>query len=120
MIFQDAISSLNPRRTIREVVSEPLVIRWLESFPRSPVIRAWERYVPAMLKALAPADLQAPRGADPGHVLRRADRLGRVDRRSATRTPTASATAASAPTIGQVLMIVAARRRLAAASSCSS
>ena len=24
MIFQDAISSLNPRRTIREVVSEPL------------------------------------------------------------------------------------------------
>ena len=50
MIFQDAISSLNPRRTIREVVSEPLVIRWLESFQRSPVIRAWERYVPAMLK----------------------------------------------------------------------
>ena len=47
MIFQDAVSSLNPRRQIREVVAEPLVIRWLESFKRSPVIRAWERYVPA-------------------------------------------------------------------------
>jgi len=47
MIFQDAPSSLNPRRTIREVVAEPLVIRWLESFKRSPVIRAWERFVPA-------------------------------------------------------------------------
>ena len=50
MIFQDAISSLNPRAEIRDVVAEPLVIRWLESFRRSPVIRAWERYVPAMLK----------------------------------------------------------------------
>jgi oligopeptide/dipeptide ABC transporter ATP-binding protein len=47
MIFQDAISSLNPRRQIREVVAEPLVIRWLESFKRSPIIRAWERFVPA-------------------------------------------------------------------------
>jgi oligopeptide/dipeptide ABC transporter ATP-binding protein len=47
MIFQDAVSSLNPRRRIREVVAEPLVIRWLESFKRSPVIRAWERFVPA-------------------------------------------------------------------------
>jgi len=50
MIFQDAPSSLNPRRQIREVVGEPLVIRWLETFKRSPIIRAWERYVPAMLK----------------------------------------------------------------------
>jgi oligopeptide/dipeptide ABC transporter ATP-binding protein len=50
MIFQDAISSLNPRRRIREVVAEPLVIRWLESHPRSPLIRLWERYVPRMLR----------------------------------------------------------------------
>jgi oligopeptide/dipeptide ABC transporter ATP-binding protein len=50
MIFQDPISSLNPRRTIREVVAEPLTIRWLESFGRSPVSRAWEAYVPAMLR----------------------------------------------------------------------
>ena len=57
MIFQDAISSLNPRRTIREVVSEPLVIRWLESLPRSPVVRAWERYVPCDAGDLAAADL---------------------------------------------------------------
>jgi oligopeptide/dipeptide ABC transporter ATP-binding protein len=49
MIFQDAISSLNPRRTVREVVAEPLVVRWLESQKRSPVVRAWEAYVPAML-----------------------------------------------------------------------
>jgi len=49
MIFQDAISSLNPRRRIREIVAEPLVIRWLESFKRSWWIRAWERYVPWML-----------------------------------------------------------------------
>ena len=47
MIFQDAVSSLNPRRQIRDVVAEPLVIRWLESFKRSPVIRTWERFVPA-------------------------------------------------------------------------
>ena len=50
MIFQDAISSLNPRRRIRDVVAEPLVIRWLESFKRSWWIRAWERYVPQMLR----------------------------------------------------------------------
>ncbi|MGH9211120.1 MAG: ABC transporter ATP-binding protein [Acidimicrobiales bacterium] len=50
MIFQDAISSLNPRRRIREVVAEPLVIRWLESYQRSPLIRLWEWYVPRMLR----------------------------------------------------------------------
>jgi oligopeptide/dipeptide ABC transporter ATP-binding protein len=50
MIFQDAISSLNPRRRIRDVVGEPLDIAWLESFKRSPWIRAWERYVHWMLK----------------------------------------------------------------------
>ncbi|HET6949462.1 MAG TPA: ABC transporter ATP-binding protein [Acidimicrobiales bacterium] len=50
MIFQDAISSLNPRRRIRDVVAEPQVVRWLESHRRSPVIRLWERYVPRMLR----------------------------------------------------------------------
>jgi oligopeptide/dipeptide ABC transporter ATP-binding protein len=50
MIFQDPISSLNPRRTIREIVAEPLTVRWLESFPHSPVARAWEHYVPMMLR----------------------------------------------------------------------
>ncbi|MFT3854232.1 MAG: ATP-binding cassette domain-containing protein [Ilumatobacteraceae bacterium] len=50
MIFQDAMSSLNPRRMVREVVAEPLVIRWLEAQKRSPLVLAWERYVPAMLK----------------------------------------------------------------------
>ncbi|MCP4226322.1 MAG: ATP-binding cassette domain-containing protein, partial [Actinomycetia bacterium] len=55
MIFQDPISSLNPRRTIREIVSEPLVIQWLESLGRSKVSLLWERYVrwlmPLWLKA---------------------------------------------------------------------
>ncbi|MFV0308124.1 MAG: ABC transporter ATP-binding protein [Desertimonas sp.] len=50
MIFQDAVSSLNPRRTIREIVGEPLMIRHLQAVPRSPVIRAWHWYVPRMLK----------------------------------------------------------------------
>ncbi|WP_420452125.1 oligopeptide/dipeptide ABC transporter ATP-binding protein [Ilumatobacter sp.] len=50
MIFQDAVSSLNPRLKIRDVVADPLKVRWLESFDRSPVIEAWERYVPWMLK----------------------------------------------------------------------
>jgi oligopeptide/dipeptide ABC transporter ATP-binding protein len=50
MIFQDAISSLNPRRRIRDVVAEPLVVRWLESYKRSPLIRLWGRYVPRMLR----------------------------------------------------------------------
>jgi oligopeptide/dipeptide ABC transporter ATP-binding protein len=50
MIFQDAISSLNPRRRIRDVVGEPLEIAWLESFKRSGWILAWERYVPWMMR----------------------------------------------------------------------
>ena len=50
MIFQDAISSLNPRRRVRDVVGEPLAVRWLETFERSWWTRMWERYVPAMLR----------------------------------------------------------------------
>ena len=45
MIFQDPISSLNPRRTIREIVGEPLVIQWLEDVGRSAPSSLWERYV---------------------------------------------------------------------------
>ncbi len=50
MIFQDPISSLNPRRTVADVVAEPLVVRWLESFPRSPVARGWEAYAPWLVR----------------------------------------------------------------------
>ncbi|MGP4030135.1 oligopeptide/dipeptide ABC transporter ATP-binding protein [Actinomadura sp. 3N407] len=50
MVFQDPVASLNPRHRIGEIVTEPLTVRWLESFRRSPVIRLWERYVPAMLR----------------------------------------------------------------------
>ncbi len=45
MIFQDPTSSLNPRRTIREIVAEPLVIQWLEGLGRSGAARSWERLV---------------------------------------------------------------------------
>ncbi len=48
MIFQDPISSLNPRRTIRDIVAEPLTVQWLEGFPRSPVSTAWRRLTSAM------------------------------------------------------------------------
>ncbi|MPY94909.1 MAG: ATP-binding cassette domain-containing protein [Acidimicrobiia bacterium] len=44
MIFQDPISSLNPRRRVAGIVAEPLTVRWLDSFPHSPVSRAWEAY----------------------------------------------------------------------------
>ncbi len=50
MIFQDPISSLNPRRTIRDIVAEPLTVQWLESFPRSIVSRTWSRFVAIMMK----------------------------------------------------------------------
>jgi oligopeptide/dipeptide ABC transporter ATP-binding protein len=49
MIFQDAIASLNPRLQVRDVVAEPLVVRWLDSFKRSAWTRAWQAYVPRML-----------------------------------------------------------------------
>lgn len=45
MIFQDPISSLNPRRTIRDIVAEPLTVQWLESHERSPVSRMWSKFV---------------------------------------------------------------------------
>ena len=50
MIFQDPISSLNPRRPVREIVREPLTIDWLESFPSSPVARLWEAFVKKLLR----------------------------------------------------------------------
>ncbi len=53
MIFQDPISSLNPRRTIRDVVAEPLVVRWLESVPRSPVSALGERLGKLLSRAAA-------------------------------------------------------------------
>jgi oligopeptide/dipeptide ABC transporter ATP-binding protein len=45
MIFQDPISSLNPRHNIRDIVAEPLVVDWLEDLGRSKVSVLWERYV---------------------------------------------------------------------------
>ncbi|MDY7106094.1 MAG: oligopeptide/dipeptide ABC transporter ATP-binding protein [Actinomycetota bacterium] len=50
MIFQDPISSLNPRRTVRDIVAEPLTIQWGESFQRPWVARTWERYAKWMVR----------------------------------------------------------------------
>ena len=83
MIFQDAISSLNPRRRIREVVAEPLVIRWLEShraLAADPAVGALRAPDAA---AVAPPPAPPHRLPAGGGVLRRARALGR---RSATGT----------------------------------
>jgi oligopeptide/dipeptide ABC transporter ATP-binding protein len=40
MIFQDPISSLNPRRSVRDVVAEPLYVWWEEEEGR-PIISTW-------------------------------------------------------------------------------
>ena len=45
MIFQDPISSLNPRKTVRQIVAEPLVVDWLERSGRTKASKVWERYV---------------------------------------------------------------------------
>lgn len=50
MIFQDPISSLNPRRTIEDIVAEPLKIRWLEGFGRTLPAKLWEKFVPQMMR----------------------------------------------------------------------
>ena len=97
MIFQDAISSLNPRRQIREVVGEPLEIQWLESYQRSPWIRCVGGLRPEDAAPLAPPG--DPQGQHAGRrgVLRRPDHLGGRHRARRRRTPTASATVAPAP-----------------------
>ncbi len=37
MIFQDPISALNPRRTVRDIIGEPLMIWWEEEEGRPPI-----------------------------------------------------------------------------------
>jgi oligopeptide/dipeptide ABC transporter ATP-binding protein len=44
MIFQDPISALNPRRTVRDIIAEPLVIWWEEEEGRPPTSVWFERY----------------------------------------------------------------------------
>ncbi len=41
MIFQDPISALNPRRTVRDIIAEPLVVWWEEEEEGRPVISIW-------------------------------------------------------------------------------
>jgi oligopeptide/dipeptide ABC transporter ATP-binding protein len=44
MIFQDPISALNPRRTVRDIIGEPLMIWWEEEEGRPPTSIWFERF----------------------------------------------------------------------------
>ncbi len=44
MIFQDPISALNPRRTVRDIIGEPLMIWWEEEGGRPPTSIWFERF----------------------------------------------------------------------------
>lgn len=44
MIFQDPISALNPRRTVRDIIAEPLWVWWEEEEGRPPSSVALERF----------------------------------------------------------------------------
>ncbi|MDH4077689.1 MAG: ATP-binding cassette domain-containing protein, partial [Acidimicrobiia bacterium] len=44
MIFQDPISALNPRRTVRDIIAEPLVVWWEEEEGRPATSVLFERY----------------------------------------------------------------------------
>jgi len=44
MIFQDPISALNPRRSVRDIIAEPLVIRWEEEEGRPATSLWFERF----------------------------------------------------------------------------
>ncbi len=44
MIFQDPISALNPRRTVRDIIAEPLVVWWEEEEGRPPTSAWLEAY----------------------------------------------------------------------------
>ncbi len=44
MIFQDPISALNPRRTVRDIIGEPLMVWWEEEEGRSQISSWFERW----------------------------------------------------------------------------
>ena len=44
MIFQDPISALNPRRTVRDIIGEPLMVWWEEEEGRPPTSVWFERW----------------------------------------------------------------------------
>ena len=52
MIYQDPISSLNPRRTVRDIVAEPLFIAW-DNVARRSAIAVWQEKVAALVQRLA-------------------------------------------------------------------
>ncbi len=52
MIYQDPISSLNPRRTVRDIVAEPLFIAW-DNLARRSAIAVWQERVAALVQGLA-------------------------------------------------------------------
>ena len=44
MIFQDPISALNPRRTVRDIIGEPLMVWWEEEDGRSQISAWFEKW----------------------------------------------------------------------------
>lgn len=44
MIYQDPISALNPRRTVRDIIAEPLMVWWEEDEGRPPTSVAFEEF----------------------------------------------------------------------------
>ena len=44
MIFQDPISALNPRRSVRDIIAEPLVVWWEEEEGRPPTSIWFEKF----------------------------------------------------------------------------
>ena len=44
MIFQDPISALNPRRSVRDIIAEPLIVWWEEEGGRPPTSIWFERF----------------------------------------------------------------------------
>ena len=67
MIFQDPISALNPRRTVRDIIAEPLMVWWEEEEGRPPTSVWFEQFGQLFQRlaklALKPMRFLVPLGA---------------------------------------------------------
>ena len=107
MIFQDAISSLNPRRRVRDDRRRAARGPLARVAPRSPWIRTWERYVPRCSGSGGTASIRTRRAPDRGDVLRRAARPWVIATALGTEGADGIRDGGVGATIGNVLMIIA-------------